>query len=165
MIVFALASPRWHRDTYGSYLLDDMVIELLGTDGRWGALAADSTFAPVLGTMVDVFGQAADQWFPMSRVMRNFLYFVVQPAAVQLLRPAILWVSKAVASYRPYDWRDDIEGSLIEYLNVCWRQEQSAILDNANLKQAFFALLASVVSRGSHAAIALRDRISGSSAA
>jgi len=165
MIVYALASPMWRRDTYGSYRLDSMVIEILGTDGRWGALAADSTFAPVLGTMVDVFGQAADQWFRMPRVMRNFLYFVVQPAAVQLLRPAILWVSKAVASYSPYDWRDDIEGNLIEYLNVCWLRERSAILDNADVKEAFFTLLASVVSRGSHAAIALRDRIAGSAGA
>jgi hypothetical protein len=165
MIVYALASPGWKRDGYNSYRLDSMVIELLGTDGRWGTLAADSKFAPVLGTMVDVFGQAADQWFRMPRVMRNFLYFVVQPAAVQLLRPALLWVSKAVASYSPYDWRDDIEGNLIEYLNACWLREHSAILDNPDLKDAFFALLASVVARGSHAAIALRDRIAGSAGA
>lgn len=165
MIVYALASPRWQRDAYGSYRLDSMVIELLGTDGRWGTLAADSTSAPALGTMVDVFAQAADQWFRMPRVMRNFLYFVVQPAAVQLLRPAILWVSKAVSFYSTYDWRDDVEGNLIEYLNVCWLRERIAILEHTELKQPFFALLASVVSRGSHAAIALRDRIAGSTAA
>jgi hypothetical protein len=163
MIVYALASPRWQRDAYGSYRIESMIIELLGTDGRWGTLAADSSFAPALGTMVDVFAQAADQWFAMPRVTRNFLYFVVQPAASQLLRPAIIWVSKAVASYSPYDWRDDIEGGVIEYLNACWIREQSAILDNPDLKESFFALLASVVSRGSHAAIALRDRIAGSS--
>ena len=165
MILYALASPRWERDTYSSYRLDSMVIELLGTDGRWGTLAADSTFAPVLGTMVDVFGRAADKWFRMPRVMRNFLYFLAQPAAAQLLRPAVLWVSKAVPSYSPYDWRDDIENGLIEYLNVCWVHEQSAILDDLELKEAFLALLATVVSRGSHAAIALRDRIAGSSSA
>jgi hypothetical protein len=165
MIVYALASPRWQRDAYGSYRLDSMVIELLGTDGRWGTLAADSTSAPALGTMVDVFAQAADEWFRMPRVMRNFLYFVVQPAAVQLLRPAILWVSKAVSFYSTYDWRDDVEGNLIEYLNVCWLRERIAILEHTELKQPFFALLASVVSRGSHAAIALRDRIAGSTAA
>jgi hypothetical protein len=165
MIVYALESPHWNREVYGSYRLDSMVIELLGTDGRWGTLAADSTFAPVLGTMVDIFGQAAEHWFRMPRVMRNFLYFVVQPAAVRLLRPAVLWVSKAVPSYSPYDWRDDIEDSLIEYLRVCWLHEQSAILDHSNLKEAFFGLLATVVSRGSHAAIALRDRIAGSSGA
>jgi len=45
MILYALASPRWQRDAYGSYRLDSMVIELLGTDGRWGTLAADSTSA------------------------------------------------------------------------------------------------------------------------
>jgi hypothetical protein len=162
MILYALANPRWRHDGYSSYRLDSMVIELLGTDERWGTLAADSTFAPVLGTMVDVFAQAADQWFGMPRVTRNFLYLVVQPAGSQLLRPAILWISSAVASYSPYDWRDDIEGGVIEYLNACWLHEQSAILDNPDLKEAFFALLASVVSRGSHAAIALRDRIVGS---
>ncbi len=101
MIVYALESQRWQRDGYSSYRLDTMVIELLGTDGRWGTLAADSAFAPVLGAMVDVFAQAADRWFAMPRVTRNFLYFVVQPAASQLLRPAILWISKAVASYSP----------------------------------------------------------------
>ncbi|MHB1530427.1 MAG: hypothetical protein ACYCXT_13605 [Acidiferrobacteraceae bacterium] len=164
MIVHALASPRWQGDTYGSYRVDGMVMELLGTDGRWGSLAADSTFAPVLGTIVDVLAQAADRWFCMPRVVRSFLYFVVQPAAAQLLRPALLWVSKAMASYSPYDWRDGIEEGLVEYLNVCWRREQSAMLEDSYLKEAFFGLLASVVSRGSYAAIALRDRIAGSTA-
>jgi hypothetical protein len=114
--------------------------------------------------MVDVFAQAADHWFCMPRVVRNFLCFIVQPAAAELLRPAIFWVSKAVASYSPFDWRDGIEDRLIEYLNVCWLRDQSAILENAYLKEAFFALLTNVVSRGSHAAISLRDRIAGSTA-
>jgi hypothetical protein len=165
MILYALASPRWQRATYGSYRLDGMVIELLGTDGRWGSLAADSTFAPVLATLIDVFAKAAHEWFRMPRVLRNFLYFVVQPAAAQLVRPAILWVSNAIASYSTYDWRDGIEEGLIEFLNVCWTRERQAILETPDLKGAFSSLVASVVSRGSHAAIALRDRIAGSTGA
>jgi hypothetical protein len=165
LINYALASSQWKRDTYGRHRLEGMVIELLGTDGRWGSLAADSAFAPLLATMVDIYAQAAEEWFPMPRVLRNFLYFVVKPAGMQLLRPAMLWVSQAVAAYDAYDWRDGIEQALIEYLNVCWLREQSAILEKPDLKEAFFALLAQVVSRGSHAAIALRDRVAGSSAA
>jgi len=56
-------------------------------------------------------------------------------------------VSKAVSFYSTYDWRDDVEGNLIEYLSVCWLRERIAILEHSELKQPFFALLASVVSR------------------
>lgn len=162
LITYALTSPKWNRDTYGSYQLEGMVIELLGTDSRWGSLAADSAFAPLLAAMSDIYAQAAGVWFPMPRVLRNFLYFVVKPASAGLLRPAILWVARAVAAYDAYDWRDGIEEGLIEYLDVCWNRERSAILERPDLKDAFFGLLASVVSRGSHPATALRDRIAGS---
>ena len=164
MIMYAIASPVWDRSAPGSYQLDAMVIELLGLNARWGALAADEKFTPALATMIDVFGQSAARWFRMPRVVRNFLYFVVQPAATQLLLPALSWLSKAVASFNNYDWRDGIEERLVEYLHVCWQRDRESILANPVLKQSYFALLASVVSRGGHAAIALRDRVAGSTA-
>ena len=78
--------------------------------------------------MIDVFGQSAAKWFRMPRVVRNFLYFLVQPAATQLLLPALSWLSKAVASFNNYDWRDGIEERLVEYLLVCWQRERKNIL-------------------------------------
>jgi hypothetical protein len=65
MVLYALASPKWDHNTYGSYRLDGIVIELLGLDARWGAFAVNEAFAPALATMVDVFGRAAAQWFRM----------------------------------------------------------------------------------------------------
>jgi hypothetical protein len=165
MILYVIASPLWDGSAAPSYHLDEMVIELLGLNARWGALAADEKFAPALATMVNVFGQSADKWFHMPRVVRNFLYFVVQPAATQLLLPALSWISKAVASFSNYDWRDGIEEGLVEYLRICWQRARETILANPALQKSYFALLASVVSRGGHAAIALRDRVAGSTAA
>lgn len=164
MIIYAAASSRWNQSTYGSYRLDGMVIELLGLDGRWGALAADEAFSPVLATMVDVFGQAADLWFQMPTIVRNFLQFVVQPAGIHLLCPAIFWVLKAVAQFSSYDWRDGIEQGLVEFMRICWQRERTQILANSELQQAYFDLLAKLVSRGGHAAIALRDQIVESTA-
>ena len=46
MIMYAIASPVWDRSAPGSYQLDAMVIELLGLNARWGALAADEKFTP-----------------------------------------------------------------------------------------------------------------------
>lgn len=136
-----------------------MVIELLGLDGRWNAHTLDEAYIPALGTMTDVFGKAAELWFPMPRVVRNFLHFVVQPAAAQLLLPALPWLAKAVASYSTYDWRDGIEEGLVEYLRVCEQRARDTITTDPTLGKAYFDLLASVVARGSHAAIALRDRL------
>lgn len=162
MILHAIESPKWDRSVYWSHRVDVMVIELLGMDARWNALAADAAFAPLVTVMVDVFEQAADLWFRMPRVVRNFLYFVVQPAAVGLLAPAIFWISKAVASFSSYEWRDVSEDTVVEFLRVCWQRERAAILSNTKMHQDFLGLLAIVVARGGHAAIALRDQIAGS---
>jgi hypothetical protein len=162
MILYAASHSRWSIDAYGGYRIDGMVIELLGLDGRWTIFGSDPEFAPILGTMIDVFSRAADLWFRMPRVVKNFLQLVVRPAAAALLRPAILWLAKAIAQYSTYDWRDGIEDGLVEFLEACWKRERVRILAEPATKEAFFALLTSVVSRGGHAAIALRDRIASS---
>jgi hypothetical protein len=162
MIFYAAANPRWDISTYASYRLDGMVIELLGLDGRWTIFGPDAAFAPTLGTMVDVFSRAAELWFQMPRVVRYFLQFVVQPAAAEFLRPAILWLAGALAQYSTYDWRDGIENGLVEFLEACWKREHAHILSEPETREAYFALLTSVISRGGHAAIALRDRIAAS---
>jgi hypothetical protein len=162
MILYAAANPRWDISTYASYRLDNMVIELLGLDGRWTVFGPDAAFAPTLGTMVDVFSRAAELWFRMPRVVRNFLQVMVQPAAAEFLRPAILWLAGAIAQYSTYDWHDGIENGLVEFLDACWKREHAHILAEPETKEAYFALLTSVVSRGGHAAIALRDRIAAS---
>jgi hypothetical protein len=159
MILYAVSNPTWDGSAYGSYRLDSMVTQVLGLDGRWNAHAVDEAYAPALASMTDVFGKVADQWFGMGRVVRNFLHFVVQPAATQLLLPALPWVAKAVSSYSSYDWRDGTEEALVEYLRVGAQRSIDAITADSTLRKAYFDLLAIAVSRGGHAAIALRDRL------
>jgi hypothetical protein len=161
MVLYALTSPKWAaQQPYSRYDVEDMVIELLGLDIRWNAFANDESFIAPLKSMAAVFDQAAQRWF-RPRVVRNFLHFVVKPAVAPLLLPALLWIATAFSLFSSYDWRDGIEDALIEYLHVCWRREQDNILADPKLNKAYFDLLASVVARGSHAAIALRDRIAG----
>jgi hypothetical protein len=60
----------------------------------------------------------------------------VQPAATQLLLPALSWISKAVASFSNYDWRDSIEEGLVEYLRICWQRARETILANTALQKS-----------------------------
>lgn len=159
MVLYALSSPKWDpQQRYGRYDVEDMVIELLGLDARWNAFASDESFIDPFKSMIATFGQAAQRWFS-PRVVRNFLYFVVKAAAATVLLPALPWLATAFASFDSYDWRNNIEDGLIEYLHVCWRNKGQNILADPTLNKAYRDLLASVVSRGSHAAIALRDRV------
>ena len=163
MVLYALSNPKWDaQQLYSRYYVEDMVIELLGLDARWNAFARDDSFTAPIKSMTPVFAQAGQQWFSMPRIVRSFLYFVVNPALASLLLPSLLWLSKAIESYDNYDWRDGIEVGVIEYLHVCWQRERQSVLANPDLKKAYFDLLASVVARGSHGAVALRDRVAAS---
>ena len=163
MILHAAASPRWDRAAFDSYRIDGMVIELLGLDGRWFGQNAD--YASPVATLADTFRRAAELWFGMPRILRSFLSFIVQPVGLQLILPAIGWLVAPVQSLSRYDWRDGIEEGLVLFLHTAWQRERARIMADEMLQRAFFDLLTTVVSRGSHPAIALRDRISGSSAA
>ena len=63
-----------------------------------------------------------------------------------------------------YDWRHGLEGNLIAFLRSCWEREGDAISRTPALHTGFITLLTTVVFRGSHAAIALRDRVVASAA-
>jgi len=165
MVFYALSNPKWDpQQRYSHYDVEDMVIELLGLDPRWNAFASDESFLVPLKSMTALFDQAAQRWFT-PRVIRNFLHFVVKPAAAPLLLRALPWLATAFTSFESYDWRDGIEGGLIEYLHVGWKREGQNILADPKLNKAYRDLLASVVSRGSHAAIALRDLVAAGATA
>jgi hypothetical protein len=161
MIEYALANPRWDRTTQGSYGLDEMVFELLGFDSRWGGLPQNPEYAAAVGSLSDVFAAAAGKWFAMQHVTRGFLRFAVLPAAGRLLLPALSWLGPIFSGFRDYGWRDGVEEALVNYLRRCWELEGSRIANDAQLKQAFLTLVATAVARGSHPALALRDRIAG----
>jgi hypothetical protein len=69
-----------------------------------------------------------------------------------------------VPSFDSYDWKYGLEENLIAFLHACWEREHHRISGDPSLQGAFLSLLACVVSRGGHAAIALRDRVVNSAA-
>ena len=69
------------------------------------------------------------------------------------------------ANYTFEVWKYGLEDNLIAFLHTCWDRHHQTISADPALQHAFLKLLSTVVSRGSHAAIALRDRIVGSAAA
>jgi hypothetical protein len=115
--------------------------------------------------MESLFARVAARWFKKPKLVSGFLYWVAQPAATGLLVPAIGWLAPVVPTFDSYDWRDGLEGNLIAFLRACWERKGEQISVDPDLEQDFRALLANVVSRGSHAAIALRDHVVGSAAA
>jgi hypothetical protein len=165
MIQYALECPEWDPSANRSYDLDGMVFQLLGCDSRMNRLGLNPAFASAVATMESAFEAAAQRWFGMPKVVTGFLYFVVQRAMTALLLPSIKWLAAPVPSFDSYDWKYGLEDNLITFLHVCWDHEQQRISGDPSLQGAFLSLLACVVSRGSHAAIALRDRVVNSAAA
>ena len=165
MIEHALQSPAWDPETSRSYDLDDAVFWLLGLGTKINKIGERPDFLAAISAMEGLFARVAARWFKKSRLVSGFLYWVTQPAAVGLLVPAIRWLAPVVPSFNSYDWRDGLEGNLIAFLRACWEHKGQQISADPGLEQDFRALLATVVSRGSHAAIALRDHVIGSAAA
>jgi hypothetical protein len=164
MIDYALVSPAWDPSVNRSYDLDGMVFELLGFDSRVNKLGQNPACGPAVAAMESVFARAAQRWFDMPKVVTGFLNFVIQPAAADLLLPGIRWLAAAVPSFDSYDWKYGLEENLIAFLHACWKREHRRIAGDPSLQGAFLSLLACVVSRGGHAAIALRDRVVNSAA-
>jgi hypothetical protein len=164
MLTRALNSPAWDPST-ARRDLDDMVFELLGFDSRMHGLAQNTDFIELLGEMEPLFARAAQKWFAMPKVMTGFLRFAVEPAAANLVLPGIMWLAAAVPSLDSYDWRYGLEDNLITFLRTCWERHGEEISRSPDLHAAFLTLLTTVVSRGGHAAIALRDRVVASVAA
>ena len=163
MIEHALQSPAWHPATSRSYDLDDAVFWLLGLGTKINEIGQRPEFAVALSGMEGLFARAAERWFKKSKLVSGFLYWVTQPAAIGLLVPAIRWLAPIVPTFDSYHWRDGVEGNLVVFLRACWEGKGQQILADPGLERDFRALLTTTVSRGSHAAIALRDHVVGSS--
>ena len=163
MIEHALQSPVWDPATSRSYNLDDAVFWLLGLGTRINKIGERPDFAAALCGMEGLFARVAERWIKKSKLVSGFLYWVTQPAAVGLLVPAIRWFAPVVPTFDSYDWRDGLEENLVAFLRACWERKCQQISADPALERDFRALLTTTVSRGSHAAIALRDHVVGSS--
>jgi len=69
------------------------------------------------------------------------------------------WLAALVPTFDSYDWKDGLEHNLVSFLYACWEREQARITASPELETAFNLLMATVVSRGGHPAIALRDHV------
>jgi hypothetical protein len=82
-----------------------------------------------------------------------------QACGVQTHASGIAWLAAVVPSLDSCDWKYGIEDNSIAFLPSCCERHGEEIARNSSLHAAFLALLTAVVSRGGHAAIALRDRV------
>ncbi|HEY8031675.1 MAG TPA: hypothetical protein VIF02_04625, partial [Methylocella sp.] len=163
MIEYALQSPAWDPETSRSYNLDDAVFWLLGLGTGINKIGERPDFAASFSGMEGLFARVAERWFKASKLVSGFLHWVTQPAAVGLLVPAVGWLAPVVPTFDTYAWRDGLEENLIAFLRACWDRKGQQISADPGLERDFRALLTTAVSRGSHAAIALRDHVVGSS--
>jgi hypothetical protein len=163
MIEYALQSPAWDPGISRSYDLDDAVFWLLGFGTRINKIGERPDFAAALCGMEGLLTKVVERWFKKSKLVSGFLYWVTQTAAAGLLVPAIRWLAPVVPTFGSYDWRDGLEDNVVAFLRTCWERKGQQISANPGLERDFRALLTTAVSRGSHAAIALRDYVVGSS--
>jgi hypothetical protein len=164
MIQYALESPAWDPAINRSYDLDSAVFEMLGFNSSMNKLGQKPEFASALVNMESIYAKAAERWFRMPKVAAGFLYFATQPAVAGLLVPGIRWLAVVVPSFDSYDWKYGLEDNLVAFLRTSWERQNQTISNDPTLQSAFLSLLACVVSRGGHAAIALRDHVVSSAA-
>jgi hypothetical protein len=161
MIRYALASPVWSASRRRAFDLDAMVFELLGF--HWGArtIAPDEKFALSIGNMSQLMSEAASRWFTMGKVAKGFAQIVIKPAFAYVLCPGIQWLAAAVTGADDdYFWRESqIESHLVEALQCCWERHHDVVAHDESLRTAFKRLLTVLSSRGSHAAMALAERV------
>jgi hypothetical protein len=162
MIMHALGHPAWDPAGAVSYELDGIVVELLCFDTRWNAIIRSEDNAQIVSTLEDTFEHALHRWGGRPKVISGLVMFATQPGARQLLLPALRWTSSAVRSFDTYDWKYGLEENVIEFLHTCWQREGERISRDESLRAPFLAVLTILVSRGSHAAIALNSRVVGS---
>jgi hypothetical protein len=162
MISHALGHPGWDRSNTVSFELEGLVVELLGFDSRWNAIVRTEDNAQVVGALEDIFERALERWGDMPKIISGLVIFVMQPGAKQLLVPALKWTASAVRTFDTYDWKYGLEENVIEFLHTCWQREGERIARDESLRTPFLAVLTVLVSRGSHAAIALNSRVIGS---
>ena len=162
MIEYALQSPAWDPATHRSHDLDDAVFWLLGLGTKINKIGQRTEYAAALASMEPLFAGAVRRWFKSSKLVSGFLYWVMQPAASSLLVPTIIWLAPVIPPFDSYDWRNGLEDNSIAFLRTCWDRERERISADTGLERDFRVLLTTAVSRGSHAAIALRDHIVGS---
>ena len=162
MISYALERAAWDPAHAISFELDDMVVELLCFDTRWNAIVQTVDNEQVVGRLEDVFARAIERWGGMPKVISGLVVFASQPGASRLLLPALRWSATAVKSFDSYDWKYGLEDNIIEFLHTCWQRESAHIKRDETLRTGFLSVLTILVSRGSHAAISLSNRVIGS---
>jgi hypothetical protein len=124
-------------------------------------MAKNVAFQTLLVELKDELAQAAERWLVMEDVASDFARNVVQPAYELLLPTGVEWLYVASEAADPDDfWRDgNLEEPIIAVLRRCWETQQSAVVSQPSVRGAFLGLLTTLASRGSHAAIHLRDRV------
>jgi hypothetical protein len=110
--------------------------------------------------MTDLYERAAQNWFSLPKVLSGFVSFAQHTAASRLAIKALPWIAVAVRDYDDYRWRYGTEENLIDFLSTCWQRDAKKITDDTALRTAFFEIVRILAARGSHAALALQDRVS-----
>jgi hypothetical protein len=162
MILYALEHPAWNPANAIAHELDGIVVELLCFDTSWNAIVRTEENAQIIGKIEDIFERAIQRWGSRPKIISGLVMFAIQPGARRILLPALRWASQAAKSFQSYDWRYGLEENMIEFLHTCWQQEGTRIAREDSLRALFLAVLATLVARGSHAAIELNARVIGS---
>jgi hypothetical protein len=172
MVDYALASPRWNRETSRIYFyLDALANDLLGitsdqlshVSGDQQFLVAGTEFSVPIALIVPIIERWCDVWLKAPRALAHFAYFLSTPSGSALIGWGMVRVADALAKYSESDWeeRNLIEG-LTAAVQSCAKQiNQQQFRDNLAFKAAFEAVLAHLTSRMVPTALQLRSELGG----
>src|SRR5262249_37483519 len=131
------------------------------SSGKSRARRGWSGYAAALGRLAPVFEEAGRRWFELAPVVGGFARFAVTPAAARLLLPAVRWLSKASETVKLTKSEPALDDALINLLREAWDRHRAELAQDAGLMAAFQGTLTRLAAAGTHAALALRDRVVG----
>jgi hypothetical protein len=159
MFRFVLDEADW--EVRGVRWRDEEVVgELLGFGMGKTVFGGDARHAEPIGRLSPEFEQAAGRWFALGRVARGLCYFALKPAGAELLLPGVRWLAAAEPAWSEWAWEHDgIADALVGALRTVLDRNRSLVAANDTLRGAYFTPCNALVSRGHHAALALRERV------
>jgi hypothetical protein len=172
MVDYALASPRWNRETSPLYFyLDALANDLLGITcdqlfrvaGNQHFRVAGPEFSIPIAGIIPVIERWCDVWLKAPRALAHFAYFLSTSSGNALIGWGMVRVADALAKYSESDWEErNLTEGLTAAVQACAKQmKQQQFREDHAFKAAFEAVLAHITSRMVPAALQLRGELDG----
>jgi len=160
MISHAAALPYWRDREICWRHGDRFWLHLMGF-GQYQRTFWHTGHARVIESMVDEYARYVPEHLTSSLFTNSFLRWLQVPSAARVRPLALIWVLDVAQTADEYWWeREENTKILAEIMNVCWKEDKTAITSDSEAGRSFKKLLSILVKRQNPLAMDLQERMS-----